>query len=373
MNTKDLTVGSHIEHAAHGAGTVTFVGTDYIGIRFDNQQEVLLRRDVLEHDTPALIESKVKATVLPDLPWPASTFVAEPADAAHFLGSHWDAFFDDSKDIMARLPEIAPNAIVQTGYGEHRKPQRSEPEDWPKGFELVWPLREKGVALVLRPEAQANMIVSIFPFCTLGSQLTLTLQQVRVWRGGLEAQITASWDDAEVTFFDTQYLINRAWYQAGQRYDFILSGVAYSAGPTVPTNLPFQYHPDQLAWMNQQRKPGEELVKASSTMNLQGAAIFLPVSDWDADDYSFHAPIKSITEFTDWLGQDGWRVKATVMRFGDADADLDILITRRAWTGEAPPQVGQDMEGRLWLQGYLWMPESPPKPSKIRSKKVSLS
>lgn len=35
---------------------------------------------------------------------------------------------------------------------------------------------------------------------------------------------------------------------------------------------------------------------------------------------------------------------------------LDILITRRAWTGEAPPQVGQDIEGRLWLQGYLWMP-----------------
>jgi hypothetical protein len=44
------------------------------------------------------------------------------------------------------------------------------------------------------------------------------------------------------------------------------------------------------------------------------------------------------------------------MRFGDEDADLDILITRPAWTGDARPQVGQDIEGRLWLQGHLWMP-----------------
>lgn len=368
MNTKDLTVGCHIEHAAHGAGTVTFVGTDYIGIRFDNQQEALIRREALEQDTPALLEP---TAALPDLPWPASTFVPEPVDAAHFLGSHWDAFFEDSKDIMLRLPEIVSNALVQTGYGEHRKPQRSVPEDWPNGFELVWPLREKGVALVLKPEAQANMVVSIFPFCTLGRQLTLTLQEVRVWSGGLEAQITASWGDAEVTFFDTQYPINRAWYQVGQRYDFILSGVAYSVGPAQPRDFPVQYHPDQVAWMNQQRQPGEEPVKTSTTMHLQGAAMFLPVPDWDVDDYSFHAPVKSVTEFTDWLGQDGWRVCATVMRFGDTDADLDILITRRAWTGDAPPRPGQDIEGRLWLQGYLWMPVSPSRPSQAKPKKRS--
>ena len=84
--------------------------------------------------------------------------------------------------------------------------------------------------------------------------------------------------------------------------------------------------------------------------------MFLPIGEWDVDDYSFHAPVKSVEEFKDWLGQNGWRVRATVMRFGNEDADLDIVITRRAWSGEAPPQVGQDIEGRLWLQGYLWMP-----------------
>lgn len=361
MNTKELTVGCHIEHTEHGAGTVTFVGADYVGIRFDNQQEALIRREVFEQDAPALLEPKATVTELPDLPWPASTFVPESADAAHFLGSHWDAFFENPKDIMVRLPEIASNAMLQTGYGEHRKPQRNEPEDWPRGFELVWPMREKGVALVLKPEVQANMVVSIFPFCTLGSQLTLTLQEVRVWSGGLEAQITASWGEGEVTFFDTQYLINRIWYEAGQRYDFILSGVAYSAAPAVQRSWKIQRNPDVVAWMNQRLEPGDTPQQIETTMHLDGAAMFLPVDGWDTDDYSFHAPIKSVAEFTDWLGQDGWRVRATVMRFGDTDADLDILITRRAWGGDAPPQVGQDVEGRLWLQGYLWMPEGPSK------------
>lgn len=69
------------------------------------------------------------------------------------------------------------------------------------------------------------------------------------------------------------------------------------------------------------------------------------------DDYQLRAPIKQVTEFQDFLGQEGWRVRATVFRFGDEDADLDIVITRRAWSGDQPPHVGQDIEGTLWLQG----------------------
>jgi hypothetical protein len=33
------------------------------------------------------------------------------------------------------------------------------------------------------------------------------------------------------------------------------------------------------------------------------------------------------------------------------------MDTRPVRPGDAPPQVGQDIEGHLWLQGYLWMPK----------------
>ena len=56
------------------------------------------------------------------------------------------------------------------------------------------------------------------------------------------------------------------------------------------------------------------------------------------------------------LGQDAWLVRATVMRLSDylsEDVDLDILITPKAWRGSEPPRIGEDIQGRLWLQGRL--------------------
>lgn len=333
---------------------MTFVGADYLGIAFDDGCEALIRRAALEQLPAAGAECENQNRG--ELPWPDSTFAREAEDAQHFPGSHWDPFVEDTKEIMARLPEIVPRALLQTGYGEFRKPHRAEPDEWPKGFQLVWPLRVRGLALILRPEKERNLIVSLFPFFATGSQQTLTLLEVTVWTGGLEAQISARWGEGEVTFFDTRYVINRAWYETGRDYDVILSGVAYAAEPVGKREWTIDRHPDEVDWLNLRGKDGEELHGPSRTLTLDGAAMLLPLGGWDADDYCFHAPVKTVEEFKDWLGQDGWRVRATVMRFGDGDADLDILITRRAWSSEAPPLVGQDIEGRLWLQGYLWMP-----------------
>ncbi len=369
MDTRDWTVGTRIEHPEHGPGTVTSVGTDYLGIAFDGSGETLIRRETFEPQArpPQAIEPAPPTRET--LPWPQSTFVAEPADTPHFMGSHWEPFVEDSAQVMRRLPEIVPGAMVQTGYGEARKPSWDAPPDWPQGFQLVWPLRAQGLALILRPEKQANMVVSLFPFFASGSQQTLTLREVSVWEGGLEAQIEAGWGDAEVTFYDAQYLINRAWYQTGKSYDFILTGIAYSANVAERREWKIDQHPDVVAWLNQHLEEGEEPHESATTVSLDGASLFLPVEGWDADDYSFHAPVKSVAEFEGWLGQDGWRVRAAVMRFGEADADLDIVITRRAWQGDAPPQVGQDIEGRLWLQGYLWMPNLPRTPRKPRKRR----
>jgi hypothetical protein len=351
---KDLIVGSRIVHPVHGAGTVTFVGTDYLGIAFDAGGEALVRRESL--DAAAPVAAEPQAPTSEALPWPDSTFVPERDDAEHSLGLHWRPFAEDAKDILSRIPEMLPAALLQTGYGETRKPSRAEPEGWAKGLQLVWPLRTHGLALILRLEAGATALVSLFPFNATGSQQTLTVEEVVVWKSGVEAQITTRWGDSEVTFFDSQYLINRTWYEAGKDYDFILSGMAYAARPAEQFELPFQQHPDVVAWTNRHLPEGAAPFEAESTLSLGGMAVFMPIPEWDADDYGFRGPVKSVKEFRDWLGQDGWRVRTTVMRFDDEDADLDILITRRAWSGTEPPRAGQEIEGELWLQGYLWMP-----------------
>ena len=353
MDTRNLVVGSRIAHGGYGAGVVTFVGETYLGISFDDGGEALIQRAALEKEEPIV---SPQATVRAFLPWPDSTFVAEAQDAQHYLGSHWEPFAEDVEAWMLRLPQIVQEATLQAGYGEFYPPPRSVPDDWPKGFLLTWPPTAEGMTLALRvePEKKATMVVSLFPSFSRGSQCTLTLHEVCVWESGVEAQITASWNGGEVTFFDSRYPINRAWYEAGKQYEFILTGIAYGARPAEKREWKVQQHPEVVAWSNRHLQEGEAPHERECTVRMDGAAMLLSIDEWDVDDYSFHAPVKSVEEFKDWLGQDGWRVRATVMRC-DEDCDLDILITRRAWSGEAPPQVGQDIEGRLWLQGYLWM------------------
>lgn len=355
METTNLAVGSRIDHELHGPGVVTFVGADHLGIDFDRGGEALIRRDALERDLPptrqAVVEPARQA-----LPWPDSTFVPEGKDARHFPGSHWEPFVAQPSEILMRLPEMMSAALPQTTADDRREPPRALPEGWPKGLAVVWPQRTQGLAVVVCAAGEGAMIDSLFPFFGSGSLHTLTLAQVKVFGSGLEAQVTAYRGDAELTFYDTRYLIHRAWYEADRDYDFILTGIAYSAHPAEKREWQVTRHPDEVAWLNRRLKEGEQPLQATCTVSLQGAAAFLPVDGWDVDDYSFHAPVKSVEGFKDWLGQDGWRLRATVMREGDEDFDLDVVVTRRAWKGEAPPQAGQDIEGQLWLQAYLLGP-----------------
>lgn len=355
MNIMDLVLDDQLEHPIHGKGRISFIGDDYFGITFDNQNELLVLREELQNTLFGMTNpNENNNRLVKQISWPFSTFVTERADAVHFPGSHWQPFVDESREILARLPNIIPKALLQMGISDVHKAPREQPSEWQQGFQLVWPLRQQGLSMILKIQTNGNNIVSFFPFFALGSQDTLILREVTIWEGGLEAQITADWGDSIITFFDSQFLINRLWYESGNSYDFILTGIAYNANPAEKMEITFNRHPDEIAWMNQQLQENEAIHEINCTLGLEGAMLLLPIQDWDVDDYSFRAPIKSVTEFTDWLGQDGWRVRAPVMRFDNKDADLDIVITHRAWSGSESPKVGQDIEGNLWLQGYLW-------------------
>lgn len=197
------------------------------------------------------------------------------------------------------------------------------------------------------------------PFFSEGIQTTVCLKKVIVWKSGVEAQIEAAWGEAEVAFFDTHFLINRGWYEAEKEYDFILVGIAYEAHPAQDMKIPFTPNPDQIAWERLiAERDGLPPPEVREVINLSGIALFLPVKGWDIDDYSFRGPVKSVKTIQDFLGQAGWKVRITVMRFDGLDADLDMIITKRSWLADEPPAAGQDIEGRLWLQGQLWSSHS---------------
>ncbi|HRR40342.1 MAG TPA: hypothetical protein P5244_03800 [Syntrophales bacterium] len=356
----DFQVGQNLVHPEHGPCIVTFVGQDYIGVEFACGSNALVRKEAFNGDTP---KGGTPGLLTPEqarqsMPWPESTFVIEPPATRHFMGSHWKPFGDDGKEILSRLPEIVPKASLWMGIDGINATKSSLPNHWMPGLALAWPSQRQGLMLALIRGSEANEIASLFPFFTDGSQHTLRLLKVIVWDGGAEAQIEAGWGKSEITFFDVGFLVNRHWYEADRDYEFILCGIAYVAQPTTVKEFPFKPHPDQVAWQHMlAEKRGERLPipKEKDILSMTNAAVFLPVEGWDRDDYRFQGRLKSIKEIVgDVLGQTGWVARTTVMKFGEEDADLDILITRRAWQGDSPPSIGQNIEGSIWLQGYLW-------------------
>jgi hypothetical protein len=354
-------IGERIKHHDHGEGEIELVGDGHLGIRFDNGLTALVRISDFGQPSADSETPEMSVETEPDprdvLAWPDDTFVSEEPDERHFMGAHWDPFFDEPLDVISRLPEILPKALLQTGYGE-RLPKNDLPAGWVQGFHLAWPARTHGLTASVAVGPDKNILSSLFPFFVEGSQQTLTLSRVHVWEDGMEAQIEASWGEAGIAFFDTQFLINRSLYRYGKRYDFILTGIAYEARTPKVNELVTHPDPDMIAWEKQRGLdiPLEE--DGSRIVYLNGMAMLMQVDEWDRDDYRFRGPIKSVRPVEEVLGQSGWMVRVTVLRFGDDDADLDILVTRRAWQEDREPTEGEDLEGTLWLQGYLWMPQA---------------
>lgn len=287
------------------------------------------------------------------------TFQFEEDEGDHRLGAHWSPFFADTSEFLQRLPEVLPATVPIQGYGDFFPPPRQLPAGWPAVFYLAWPNVHQGALLAIRRNGESGSeLVSLFPHCRSGVEHTLNLECVTVWKGGCEAQIEGTLGDACITFFDTLYGVNRGWYEAGKEYQFILTGLAFEARAArdVEFDMP---GPDlsEILWGMLQES---DMTRGNGPMKVSTRYMtaLIPIQNGDADDYQFHGPVKSVKQF-EMLDQPAWLVRATLMRGiqDEREYDFDVVITHKAWEGEEPPKVGEDIEGVLWLQGYLWLPQ----------------
>ena len=284
--------------------------------------------------------------------WPEGTFVRESEEQEHYCGSHWDPFFNSPRDVLDALPDIImPASVPLQTFGDTYTGPHDIPAGWTTGGHLCWPNANRGFVATLRETGNDLELTNICPFAGVGVQAGIEIENVHVWTSGAEAQVEGVWGEAAISFFDLAFLGNRAWYEAGERRQFILAGIAYEAGaPRIDT---LTVAPDSPLAHCQRTHAGIAQGE-SAYVGLEGSSVFLPIADWDRDDYQFRGPVRSVAAFDGWLGQPGWTVRVAVMQFDDESADLDVFVTERAWRGDEPPCVGQDIEGTLWLQGRLW-------------------
>ncbi len=293
-----------------------------------------------------------------------ATFLWENEEESdHFSGSHWEPFFDDAEEVFRMLPAIIPEALPMSGFSDDHDttpPPYSPEPAFPDGFYLSWPLRAFGLMAALRMADDANHIESLFPYVGRGSEHALRIETVHVWDRCMEAQIEATMGEAVITFFDCMFVRNKDWYNTGDHYQFILTGIAYDAKNAEDKVFPVGCSPDVLAVLRKHAaEHGYESPNEVEELHTKGMTALLPISEWDRDDYQFQGVVRSVKEI-EMLEQPGWMVRTTVIRYlgddGDQTFDLDILITQKIWKDKQAPSEGIEIEGALWLQGYLWSP-----------------
>ncbi|NCT67446.1 MAG: hypothetical protein GXC76_07360 [Rhodanobacteraceae bacterium] len=290
------------------------------------------------------------------------TFSFETEDN-HSPGSHWSPFYEDPKEeVVKRLPEWLQGAGVALGlssFETYRAPPL--PGDWAKGFKLRWPETEDSIHFVLKQGDSANMLTTWFPVIARGTQESLEIRKVHVWESGVEAQIEASIGAASIRFFDTDFVINAGWYRAGAKAEFILAGLAYQCEPANEPDIVVDDHWPVTQFLRQSAiERGENPGEAPRTISYKGAAILLPIDEWDRDDYQFRGTILEVRPYV-MLDVEAWLLTVCVMRClddNDRELHLNILVTRRVWSQLVGPAVGDDVRGALWLQGRLWSPPS---------------
>jgi len=114
------------------------------------------------------------------------------------MGSHWKPFFDDFRELAARLPKILPESSSSACYGEFFPAPMQEHGSWVSVEDLFWPLPRHGLMMTLRKDTDAAQLVSLFPNTGEGIEVTLRLKRVSVWESGVEAQVHAVWVGSDV-------------------------------------------------------------------------------------------------------------------------------------------------------------------------------
>ena len=272
----------------------------------------------------------------------------------HFVGSHFDAFFDDmQKDVMANIGKYTEHsAIIKSSYSEASE-NSVDDEEWEKGFILTYPqdnLDEGIGSIVGIIEKDKNMtFISIFPHLNYGQIYEFELDKVYVWNNGHEAQLEVSLGFTDLAFYDIHYDVNRKYYQSEKKYKFQILGIAYRCNYRKKTEMEVETTPEVAEAL--------DIPIGTRTISLVGMASFMRIDSWDRDDYSFSGIIQNVKGVYISISDiKGWICTTRVLVEGSDSEniyDMDILVTEKIWKHSHAPKVGDDIEGSVWMQGRL--------------------
>jgi len=269
-------------------------------------------------------------------------------------GSHWECIYENLDTFASeRLGELIQTTPVW----------RSVKLETPTLFEGV-PMDQlyafaenegdvRFMGLVFHSSATGqNLFASAYPFAAGGIVHSVTIDEIEPWEFGIEATIHGSTRfDADISFFDPLYFLNKDQYRLGEEHNISFAAFAYTASKPVHEQIEItEGGLYEVALQDGNVKEGEALMIDCSKM----AAMF-PRDDVGGSVYEFQGEVLEHhhTSVDNRLLN---VLKATVMRDTEQDDtpfNVPVYAAPHVLDEGFIPSHCTSMSGFFWLQGFL--------------------
>lgn len=200
-----------------------------------------------------------------------------------------------------------------------------------------------------RPKVEGSIFMTAYPTPGEGITRRLIVRDLEEDCLGLEGWIHAETElEVPISFFATDYFAKPDRYAKGAVVDVSLSGLAYAVEAATPREIMI----DDPETVRRYRETGMESREGELLrISTQGAAVLLPMANWDPFDYRFQGPLKRHSRILHETHP--FRcLSVTVARSGDDDIDLPVLAGDHV-LGSEIPDLGEDVAGSMCIMGRL--------------------
>jgi hypothetical protein len=183
-----------------------------------------------------------------------------------------------------------------------------------------------------------DRLVTAYPEGQGGPVWPITVKEIVPWANGIEGQISGSCYGASVSFFDTRFYANRRRYASGETYNFRMSAFAYTLRRSEELEV--------------------ESEEVGAKVSFRGAHAYMPANmgneEADIDDYWFHSPFEGEPQHVE-LARKQLQIFPVIMAIPEHfEMALNLYAAPHALAPDmAGVAQGDDLEGFVWLQGYM--------------------
>jgi hypothetical protein len=276
-------------------------------------------------------------------------------------GDHWETLYDVNEYVKDKLARDCQDSTLVCRHPCMDVKGNSERSEEVACLRYGNERFANQVLIVSDASSDSRFLFSGYPVALDGVVQTVTVDQVVPWEHGIEGWIHAKVTEAQisVSFFDTMYFAGTEQVHPGDQLEVSLAGLAYWLRPIQMRSFEIKEGPMWQIERERRLKDGESEKEASRPVEIQmtGASIFLPKGgDENPDDAQFQGVIDAVDSF-EHDGHRIYRMEMVVMRPDDEEFRIAVFASEYVLDGYVP-RLGEDVEGILWLQGWVIDPSA---------------